>query len=1021
MDVVCFGQQDWDHCWTGKQQLMTRIARRGCRVLYVDPEWDQRAQGVRANAARLRDGIDGCVRELEAGRLLHFRYRAAPALGWRLNRRRYLAQLRALVRRLHFTEPVAFALRPDAGPAMDAIDPALRVYYAVDEWSAFGGLRDDERQLLRRLEDELLQRIDLAIGVSPRLFERFRRTAPAAMLLECGADAMHFSPQRAMRLASHPRLAELPRPRIGFIGQVDDRLDEELVLQLARARPRRQIVLVGRVTKTARVDALAREPNVHLLGYQPYDELPRILRDLDVCILPYRSTELTESCNPLKVYEYLAAGKPVVATPLEGLRVCRGEIALARGAAAFTAEIDRALADPTTGRERRLALARRHDWSQRVDELLRELHAALRERRRKPPRGIGSRELARLPAAPETYDDYGFRSRQVAIGTFTGRAAFAMSRGIGRLARGVRFLARCATGRPAAVQRILVVRHTYLGDLVVFTSALQALRAAFPRARIVLGVQRGMGVRDLVATGGIVDDVLELDFMRDDSRLRRLAGIARLVLSGYDAVLSGLGFFLREEAFFAGAPKHYGIYNGHAWQRLLTRALPLDTSEHEVDVNVRLVEMLAGRALPTPLPRLFVDEAAGSAGCDALLRRLGVPDGAPLLVVHAGSRKASRRWPRERFIEVLRRVLAQRPELHVVLTGVASERPLCEEILAGLPPGVRSRAHDVAGTTEVATLVHLLRRARAALCNDSGVMHMARTLGTPLLALLGPENDQRWGPYRLGPGPAIAVRTVVPCAPCSRRTCDLHMCMRSLAVDTVLGHLDRLLDRAAEDHRTLASNGSPAAADGDGDVDLHELELHRSRLGFADLAAAGHELPLVSMVAVPAQRAGTLLGSPAPGADAGTDPAAGTPRHPDPDYPRIEIVEPGERDLAAVDSAAAWRQLVGATAGELIAVAEPGHEFATGEIAEHVAALLRQPLAVASLTRANGAGAPRRGVLRIDALPSTIAAWRSEAPRRTLLDWLDRHQPVMRVSAPVARGLATVATEARDDRYERAG
>lgn len=1011
MNIVCFGQQNWDYCWTAKQQLMTRLARRGHRVLYVDPDWDRSARGARESLALLRRSRRANLHELLAGRLHRFTYRYVPALGWRLNVQRYRRQLGRIVQELHFTEPVALALRPDALAAMDAVAPVARVYYAVDEWTAFGGYSDAERAQLRNSEEQMLRRTDLALAVSPRLHERMRRVQPNCFRLVNGADTEHFAPERALRLRPHPVLDGIPRPRICLLGQIDERVDLELLLTLARARPDWQLLLVGRVVRVD-VTALAALPNVHLLGYHAYEELPRILRDVDACMLPYRSTELTESCDPLKVYEYLAAGKPVVAVPLEGLRSCREGIRFAQGPAEFLATLDAVLADPQRDVEQRLAIARQHDWSRRADELLERLEQARRSAKARPPRGVRGHELHRLPGAPEDYDDYGFRGRRVAIGSFRGRCVWWATRLLGRGYHALRLLARAARGRPARIRRILVVRHAYLGDLVVFTAALQALRSAYPDARIVLGVQRGMNVAGLITNGRLVDEVQELDFLADPSRLRKLLGIARLFATGYDAVLFGLGFFLREEAFFAGAPYCMGIYNGHAWQRLLSRALPLDRTQHEVDVNVRLVEMLAGRTLPVPPPRLFTDEMFGRKQLVPLLARLGVPSDAPLLAIHPGARKASRRWPLERFAEVARRILLQRPALHVVLLGVPSERPLAMRLIQQLPDGLRTRVHNAAAMTDLPALIALVQRCRAVLCNDSGIMHLTRTVGTPLLALLGPENDARWGPYRDGPGPAVALRMVVPCSPCARKICEHHLCMRSLDVDLVHEHLVQLLAQAAA--RPGRSAEAAAAA-----VD-HPVVVHRLSRSFGELAAAGFELPAVSVVNAPPQLAHLLLGGPA---RPGTWRRRTAPI--DAAYPSIEAIQvaaaaatlPAEDRgvalLADSDPATAWRELLALVSGELLAVAEPDESWGAGEIAEHVAALLRQPLAVASVTRPDGNDATRsgRGLLRLTHLQSLIGDWLAETQERStdgarepLLAWLERRHIVMRIAVPPLRG-----------------
>lgn len=105
-----------------------------------------------------------------------------------------------------------------------------------------------------------------------------------------------------------------------------------------------------------------------MTGYRPYHDLPRVVREFDVCIVPYRGTVLTHSCNPLKVYEYLATGKPIVVTALEGLGQPAQVIEVAEDAPRFIAATERALADPDAGRAERLAMAEACSWEVRTDQ-----------------------------------------------------------------------------------------------------------------------------------------------------------------------------------------------------------------------------------------------------------------------------------------------------------------------------------------------------------------------------------------------------------------------------------------------------------------------------------------------------------------------------------------------------------------------------------------------------------------------------------------------------------------------------
>lgn len=375
MEVVCFGQQNWDFCWTGKQQLATRLARRGHRVLYVDPDVDvsTRARDALRTLAPLASGLD--LREV-APRTWVFTSHYSPLLRWRLSERRQPRELAACLRRLGLERALCLTLHPGALPHTRRPPFAARVHYAIDEMTGYGGIPEAAKPAIRARETELLRRSHLALAISPRLLERLRGVQPRSYLLPSGADCAHFDPAAAGPPPA--ALAALPRPVLGVVGQLDERLDQALLAALARARPEASLALVGRVKPGVDFSALAGCGNVHWLGFQPFAELPRWLQGMDVCLVPYRLDELTRSCSPLKLYDYLAAGRPVVSTPLDGLLDdCRRVVDVAATPDAFSAAVARRLADPDAQRAERLACAAANDWERRVDELERRLDEAL--------------------------------------------------------------------------------------------------------------------------------------------------------------------------------------------------------------------------------------------------------------------------------------------------------------------------------------------------------------------------------------------------------------------------------------------------------------------------------------------------------------------------------------------------------------------------------------------------------------------------------------------------------------------
>lgn len=835
MDIVCFGQQNWDYCWTGKQQLMSRLATRGHRVLYVDPTWAGSGDGgvPRAAAGLRREG---------PGELHVLTYGYRPLLRWRGNRWWWPRAIRRTAAELEFVSPVAVALRPPALRAMDALDPRGRVYYAVDEMTAFGDRSPAEKRVVRAGEEAMLRSVDVVVGVSRRLRDRFATLHPRSRFLPNGADVNHFSPESLAEATVHPGIpGSFTGSTLVFVGQVDERMDQALLRKLVDELPGCRVVLAGRVKPGVDVDALRDEDRIQLLGYVPYEELPGVLRVADVCLVPYVIDELTRSCNPLKVFEYLATGRPVVATDLDALDWCADVIHVATDGDDFVAGVRHALADPSSGRPERLRRARENGWDARVDELERVLEEA---------RAIDEARRSRRAAPPDP------RFTGGGLGP-AGEAAHQLSRVAGRAFAAGRAGASLVRGRRRGVRRILVARRTRLGDMVVFLPLLRALRALHPEARIDLAVQPGAEAvaRELVGLDGPVDAIEALDFLSAPSRRAQLRGAWRLCARGYDLLVTGAGYSTLREATLCGAPRWIALDDGHPLQQRATRRVRLDPSRHEAANHLALAEALGATILgPDRCPRV---EAPGAERGRAVREALGIPPDAGLVVVHPGAQKPSRRWPAGRYGRVISALLERDPECRIVISAGPDEGDLAGRVRAAVADPAASRCVSAAGRTDLGELIALLGEADFVVCGDTGVLHLARALGRPLLALLGPENEGRWGPHPGGLAPAVSLRHEVPCAPCKRWDCGPHYCLDRLRPEEVIEAARALL---GDDGGERTEGPGPVTYEGwaqgygeevppEPPVRLHGLDRSTRRETWESLAGAVPEPPEVDVLA----------------------------------------------------------------------------------------------------------------------------------------------------------------------------
>jgi UDP-galactopyranose mutase len=270
-----------------------------------------------------------------------------------------------LVRREDIQEHVVWMYTPMALPLARRLTPHAVVYDCMDELSAF---RNAPPELVQR-EHELFGWADVVFTGGPSLYEAKRGRHPRVHCFPSSVDLAHFGRARGAAVEP-PDQAGLPRPRLGFFGVIDERLDRELVGALAEAHPEWQIIMVGPITKIDPA-TLPRHPNLHYLGQRPYEALPGYLQGWDACLLPFSRNQATRYISPTKTLEYMAAEKPIISTPIHDVAQPYGEIVyLGETAEQFIAACGAALAESAEEHARRVAAMRqvlaRTSWDNTV-------------------------------------------------------------------------------------------------------------------------------------------------------------------------------------------------------------------------------------------------------------------------------------------------------------------------------------------------------------------------------------------------------------------------------------------------------------------------------------------------------------------------------------------------------------------------------------------------------------------------------------------------------------------------------
>ncbi len=258
----------------------------------------------------------------------------ASSIARRINRFLLVRQIRRALRRVRSGPVQLWSFTPDVAYLLGRFGEEKVVYYCVDDHSQFTGY--DAAQVLRD-EEELCRKSDLVVTTSMALQQAKSPWNPNTILVPHGVDYDHFSRAVMEDLPAPPDIAAIPRPRLGFFGLIRDWVDLDLLAEVARRRPDWHIVLLG--DSTVDLSPYRSIQNIHFLGRKPYADLPAYCRQFDVGLIPFKVNELTRSVNPIKLREYLAAGLPVVSTPLPEVKHYERLANLADGPEAFVQRI----------------------------------------------------------------------------------------------------------------------------------------------------------------------------------------------------------------------------------------------------------------------------------------------------------------------------------------------------------------------------------------------------------------------------------------------------------------------------------------------------------------------------------------------------------------------------------------------------------------------------------------------------------------------------------------------------------
>ena len=377
-DIILLSTAEWDNpFWTNKQHVAVELAKRGHRVFYIDSLGLRRPSVSSQDISRIVKRVKKAFQKpkkvqenLWVWSPILLPFQSKP---WVRKFNFFLLNkwLKFWLRNLNLDQDIFWTYNPLTTKLFDTKSYKQLIYHCVDEIKAQPGM---PVEILEEAEEELTTLSDFVFATSMKLYETRKVWNDKTYYFSNVADFNHFSKAREKSTLVPSDLSTIPSPRVGFIGALSGyKVDFKLLEYLATTHPDYSFVLIGKVGEGdpwTNIDNLKKCNNVFFLGPKPYEQLPAYLKGLEVVTLPNNINEYTDSMFPMKFFEYLAAGKPIVSVNLLALQEYKNICFLSETYEDFSNNIEIALKDSDYNLEERLSLAKKFTYKTRTAKMM---------------------------------------------------------------------------------------------------------------------------------------------------------------------------------------------------------------------------------------------------------------------------------------------------------------------------------------------------------------------------------------------------------------------------------------------------------------------------------------------------------------------------------------------------------------------------------------------------------------------------------------------------------------------------